>query len=94
MPCYPRLSHTADGLSANVYTSLLALAEQSGREVLALNVGDTYLEPPTCASVEALAKGRFAGMHRYAPVRGEPARAGPSRAASCRSPPAARAPST
>jgi N-succinyldiaminopimelate aminotransferase len=72
MPCYPRLSHAADGLSANVYTSLLAIAEQSGRELFPLNVGDTYLEPPDCGSVEALAKQRFAGMHRYAPVRGEP----------------------
>lgn len=73
MPCYPRLSHAADGLSANVYTSLLALAEQSGNELFALNVGDTYLEPPACGSVDGLARGRFAGMHRYAQVRGEPA---------------------
>jgi N-succinyldiaminopimelate aminotransferase len=73
MPCYPRLSQATDGLSAQVYTSLLAIAQASGREVYALNVGDTYLEPPECASVTALAKLRTKGLHRYAEVRGEPA---------------------
>jgi N-succinyldiaminopimelate aminotransferase len=72
MPRYPRFSEAATGLSAQVYTSLLALAQASGREVFALNVGDTHLEPPESASVSALAEARFAGMHRYADVRGEP----------------------
>lgn len=72
MPRYPRFSQVADGLSAQVYTSLLALAQQSGRELFALNVGDTHLEPAESASVSALASARFPGMHRYAEVRGEP----------------------
>ncbi|MDB4971876.1 MAG: Glutamine-dependent 2-keto-4-methylthiobutyrate transaminase [Myxococcaceae bacterium] len=73
MPRYPRFSDAATGLSAQVYTSLLSLAQASGREVFALNVGDTHLEPPEVASVSALASARFPGMHRYAEVRGEPA---------------------
>jgi N-succinyldiaminopimelate aminotransferase len=72
MPRYPRFSQATVGLSAQVYTSLLGLAQASGNEVFALNVGDTHLEPPECASVTALAEVRFAGLHRYADVRGEP----------------------
>jgi N-succinyldiaminopimelate aminotransferase len=72
MPRYPRFSQVADGLSSQVYTSLLGLARASGREVIPLNVGDTHLEPAACASVSALAEARFDGMHRYAEVRGEP----------------------
>jgi N-succinyldiaminopimelate aminotransferase len=72
MPRYPRFSQVADGLSPQVYTSLLALAQQSGRELFALNVGDTHLEPAESASVAGLASARFPGIHRYAEVRGEP----------------------
>ena len=72
MPRYPRFSEAGTGLSAQVYTSLLALAQASGNEVFALNVGDTHLEPAEIASVTALAQQRFDGMHRYAEVRGEP----------------------
>jgi N-succinyldiaminopimelate aminotransferase len=72
MPRYPRFSQASDGLSAQVYTSLLGLAEAAGGEVFPLHVGDTHLEPPESATVTALAERRFAGMHRYADVRGEP----------------------
>jgi N-succinyldiaminopimelate aminotransferase len=73
MPRYPCLADAADGLSSQVYTSLLTLARASGNELFALNVGDTHLEPPATGSVDALATARFPGMHRYAEVRGEPA---------------------
>lgn len=73
MPRYPRSSSAPTGLSSRVYTSLLTIAQASGREVFALNVGDTYREPPDAASVTALAARRVPGMHRYADVRGEPA---------------------
>ena len=72
MPRYPRFTDAADGLSASVYTSLLGLARANAPEVFALNVGDTFLEPPEPASVDALAHARFEGMHRYSEVRGEP----------------------
>lgn len=72
MPCYPRFSQAAAGLSPNVYTRLLATAQASGAEVFPLNVGDTYLEPPEVATVSGVASARFPGMHRYADVRGEP----------------------
>ncbi|HEY6880125.1 MAG TPA: pyridoxal phosphate-dependent aminotransferase [Polyangiales bacterium] len=73
MPRYPRFSQVADGLSSQIYTSLLGLARESGRELFPLNVGDTHLEPADSASVSALSAARFPGMHRYAEVRGEPA---------------------
>ncbi len=73
MPRYPRFSQAAAGLSPKVYTGLLATAQASGAELFPLNVGDTYLEPPEVASVSGVAAVRFAGMHRYADVRGEPA---------------------
>ena len=73
MPRYPSPSRASDGLSAAVYSSLMARAEQSGREVFALNVGDTYLEPPPAARVQRLADAPHPGLHRYADVRGEPA---------------------
>lgn len=73
MPRYPSPARSADGLSPAVYSSLLSLAEESGREVFALNVGDTYLEPPHAARVQRLADAPHPGLHRYADVRGEPA---------------------
>lgn len=73
MPRYPCLADAARGLSTQVYTSLLALARESGNEVFPLHVGDTYLEPPDVGSVSGLAATRTPGMHRYAEVRGEPA---------------------
>lgn len=73
MPRYPRTARAADGLSAQVYSSLLALATESGNEVFPLHVGDTHLEPPPSASVSSLARDGAFGIHRYADVRGEPA---------------------
>ncbi|MET0344128.1 MAG: pyridoxal phosphate-dependent aminotransferase [Polyangiales bacterium] len=73
MPRYPSPARSADGLSPAVYSSLLSLAEESGHEVFALNVGDTYLEPPHAARVQRLADAPHPGLHRYADVRGEPA---------------------
>lgn len=72
MPRYPALSHASDGLTTQVYTSLLGLAQQHAPEVFALNVGDTYLQPPPRARAEALACADLPRLHNYADVKGEP----------------------
>jgi N-succinyldiaminopimelate aminotransferase len=51
---------------------LLGLAEAHAAEIFALNVGDTYLLPPTCARSESLRCEDLPGLHNYASVRGEP----------------------
>jgi N-succinyldiaminopimelate aminotransferase len=73
MPQPPSLSRTSDGLSAGVYTSLLALAQTHAPEVFPLNVGDTHLLPPECARAEHLHTKDLPSLHNYAPVQGEPA---------------------
>ncbi len=73
MPQPPNLSRATAGLSANVYTSLVALAQAHAPEIFALNVGDTYLLPPECARSEQLHTKDLPGLHNYAPVQGEPA---------------------
>lgn len=61
----------AQDLSDHVYGKLRARAEASGKPVFALNVGDTFREPPAAARVESLP---FAPrLYNYAPVQGEPA---------------------
>jgi N-succinyldiaminopimelate aminotransferase len=70
MPRYPSLSSCARGLSAQVYTSLLKVAQASGNEVFALNVGDTFSPPPVAASPP---RGSRRGPLGYTDVRGMPA---------------------
>jgi N-succinyldiaminopimelate aminotransferase len=73
MPRPPHVTRVSQGLSPNVYTSLLALAERHASEVFPLYVGDTHLLPPNCARAEHLRTDDLPGLHNYAPVRGEPA---------------------
>jgi N-succinyldiaminopimelate aminotransferase len=70
MPRYPSLSSRVTGLSAQVYTSLLKVAQCSGNEVFALNVGDTFCPPPAAASAPPDAP---RGPLGYTDVRGLPA---------------------
>jgi N-succinyldiaminopimelate aminotransferase len=67
MPRAPRSSPLASGLSDAVFSQLAAKAR--GRDVIALHVGDTYLEPPEVARVEGIEGSHLYG---YAPVQGEP----------------------
>lgn len=74
MPRAPRSSPLASGLSDAVFSQLAAKAR--GRDAIALHVGDTYLEPPELARVEALSG---AHLYAYAPVQGEPSLLGAAR---------------
>ena len=70
MPRSPHASIHAQALSDHVYGQLAARARASGREVFALNVGDTFREPPESARVETLPF--TPRLYNYAPVQGEP----------------------
>lgn len=71
MPRPPEASIHAAALSDGVYGKLAARAAESGFPTFALNVGDTFREPPPSARVESLP---FAPrLYNYAPVQGEPA---------------------
>lgn len=72
MPRYPGLSSAHQGLSARVYTSLLALAETHAPELFALNVGDTSRPPAlTLAQAETRDSAKNSRLYNYAPVQGD-----------------------
>jgi N-succinyldiaminopimelate aminotransferase len=73
MARFPNASPTADTLSDAVYSAYAARARARGGEVFALQVGDTWLEPPACARAEAQRVADHPRLHGYAPVQGEPA---------------------
>ena len=72
MPRYPRSSVTAEGLSDEVYSELVALAEAQPGPVYRLNVGDSYLEPMPGARAEDQKAAEHRRLHNYAAVQGEP----------------------
>jgi N-succinyldiaminopimelate aminotransferase len=72
MARFPAPSATTASLSHDVYSSLAARA-RGRRPVYALQVGDTWLEPPECARAEAQRTADHPRLHCYAPVQGEPA---------------------
>jgi len=71
MPRHPHPAASALGLSDKVFSRLAAQA--AGRPVIALHVGDTWREPLPAAQAEAQRSEDTPGLHRYAPVQGEPA---------------------
>ena len=73
MARFPDPSPTTATLSDAVYTSLAARARAHAGKVFALQVGDTWLEPPECARAEAQRSADHPRLHAYAPVQGEPA---------------------
>jgi N-succinyldiaminopimelate aminotransferase len=72
VPRHPRPSATTEGLSDSVFSALAAKARTHPGPVYPLHVGDTWLEPHPTARVDGLFTGDHPGLHRYAPVRGEP----------------------
>lgn len=76
MPRPPGSAASAGSLSTRVFGRLAAAAAERrgrGEVVHALSVGDTYKEPLAAARAEAQRSDDHPGLHRYAPVRGEPA---------------------
>lgn len=73
MPRHPLPSPTTATLSDRVYGPTGGPVHLPHGPVYALNVGDTWREPPACARAEAQRVADHPGLHRYAPVQGEPA---------------------
>lgn len=73
MARFPKPSDTAATLSDAVYSSLGARARAHRGPVYALQVGDTWLEPPEFARAEAQRAADHPRLHAYSPVQGEPA---------------------
>ncbi|HSN14998.1 MAG TPA: pyridoxal phosphate-dependent aminotransferase [Anaeromyxobacteraceae bacterium] len=72
MARYPRVSPTTSTLSAGVYSAFVERARSRKDRVYALQVGDTWRDPPACAQAEAQRTADRPRLHAYAPVQGEP----------------------
>ena len=73
MPSFPSVSSTVATAPVSVYSTLADRAAASGREVVSMHIGDTWLEAPEGCRMEDLRVAEIAGLHRYAPVQGLPA---------------------
>lgn len=73
MARFPAPSPTTATLSDSVYSALAARARSLPGPVFALQVGDTWRDPPECARAEAQRTADHPRLHAYAPVQGEPA---------------------
>jgi N-succinyldiaminopimelate aminotransferase len=70
-PATRRASEAVSGMPGAVYTPF-DLTQVSG-PVIALHVGDTWMEPFAGARMEDLSERDFPGLHRYVETRGIPA---------------------
>src|SRR5215204_319510 len=70
MPRKRRVAPTSEGLSDRVFSELVARARARSGRVHPLHVGDTWLDPPAEARLDALAPAPR--LYNYAPVQGEP----------------------
>ncbi len=59
-------------MSHRVYSDLEQRARRSNDVIFPLHIGDTYRDPVMAARAERQRSADHAGLHRYAPVRGEP----------------------
>ncbi len=72
MPSHPHTAPTLADITGSVYSALAhRLATHEG-EVYPFHVGDTWMEPAESCRLEAFTVSEFPGMHRYAPVQGQP----------------------
>jgi aspartate/methionine/tyrosine aminotransferase len=72
MPRPPKPSEAVAAVPGAPFSPLAARARESGRNVAALHVGDTWMEPFAGARMEALRTAEHAGMHRYCETAGIP----------------------
>ena len=72
MPRFPHTADHANSVSHRVYSALEQRARAKNREIYPLHIGDTYRDPVMAARAERQLSSEHPGLHRYAPVRGEP----------------------
>jgi N-succinyldiaminopimelate aminotransferase len=73
MPRFPNLAEHAHAVSHRVYSNLERRARAKHAVTYPLHVGDTYRDPLMEARAERQLSTEHPGLHRYAPVQGEPA---------------------
>jgi N-succinyldiaminopimelate aminotransferase len=72
VPRFPKISEHAHAVSHRVYSSLAERARAKNEQVYPLHVGDTYRDPVIAARAESQLSSEHPGLHKYAPVQGEP----------------------
>ena len=72
MPRFPNISEHAHSVSARVYSNLEQRARAKNEQIYRLHVGDTYRDPVAAARAEHQLSAEHPGLHKYAPVHGEP----------------------
>jgi N-succinyldiaminopimelate aminotransferase len=72
VPRVPHPSATTATLSAQVFGQLVPRATERRRPPCPLHVGDTWRSPLPAARAEMQREADAPGLHRYAPVQGEP----------------------
>jgi len=72
VPRFPDISPYAHAVSARVYSTLAERAKAKNDVVYPLHIGDTYRDPIEAARAERQLSSEHSGLHRYAPVQGEP----------------------
>jgi N-succinyldiaminopimelate aminotransferase len=72
VPRFPDISPYAHTVSHRVYSTLGERARAKNDVIYPLHVGDTYRDPIVEARAESQLSSEHAGLHRYAPVQGEP----------------------
>jgi len=72
MPRFPNVSEHAHSVSHRVYSDLEQRALASNDQIYRLHIGDTYRDPVAAARAERQLSAEHPGLHRYAPVHGEP----------------------
>jgi len=72
VPRFPKISERAHSVSSRVYSTLAERARATNAKVYPLHVGDTYREPIAAAMAEHQSSAEHPGLHKYAPVQGEP----------------------
>jgi N-succinyldiaminopimelate aminotransferase len=72
VPRFPKISEHAHSVSHRVYSDLEHRARKKNTQVYPLHVGDTYRDPLKAARSERQLSAERPGLHKYAPVQGEP----------------------
>ena len=72
MPRFPNISEHAQAVSHRVYSQLEQRARAKNEQIYPLHIGDTYRDPVIEARAERQLSSEHPGLHKYAPVRGEP----------------------
>jgi N-succinyldiaminopimelate aminotransferase len=72
VPRFPNVSEHAHSVSHRVYSDLEQRALAKNEQVYRLHIGDTYRDPVAVARAERQLSGEHPGLHKYAPVHGEP----------------------